>query len=78
MTNIIGIKQLYRELPKITKQVKKGKRFIVVNRSKPVFEIIPHEEEKKKKYTFKDLAKLKFKSGDPYLSEKVDEIVYGI
>lgn len=76
MDEIIGVKQLYKNLKGITRRVQRGESFIVVKRSKPVFRVIPYQEERPKKYTLKDLEKLQFKSGDKDLSQKIDEIVY--
>ncbi|MBI2453431.1 hypothetical protein HYV56_01865 [Candidatus Peregrinibacteria bacterium] len=44
MTKIIGIKELQTKTKKIREDVKKGIHFIVVWRSKPIFEISPFEE----------------------------------
>lgn len=44
MTKIIGIKELQTKTKKIREDVKKGIHFIVVWRSKPIFEIRPFEE----------------------------------
>ncbi|MBU4298482.1 type II toxin-antitoxin system prevent-host-death family antitoxin [Patescibacteria group bacterium] len=76
MTEIIGVKQLYKNLARISQRVAKGESFIVVKRSKPVFRVVPYQEKKIKKYTLKDLEKLRFRTGDKKLSQKVDEIVY--
>ena len=77
---IIGIKQLYTGLKDITEQARRGQSFLVVKNSKPAFRIEPPDEQpqRKKKYTLKDLEKITFRSGDPDLSKKVDEIVYGV
>ena len=76
MPEIIGVKQLYKNLKGITRRVQKGESFIVVKRSKPVFRLVPYRPAKPKKYALKDLAKLQFKTGDKKLSQKIDEIVY--
>ncbi len=44
MTKIIGIKELQTNTKKIREAVEKGVHFIVVWRSKPIFEIKPFEE----------------------------------
>lgn len=41
MTKLIGIKELQQNTKFVRNEVKKGVRFIVIYRSKPVFEIIP-------------------------------------
>lgn len=43
MTKIIGIKELQTKTKRIRKEVEKGVRFIVIWRSKPIFEIRPLE-----------------------------------
>lgn len=88
MPEIIGVKELYKNLNKIYKRTAKGESFIVVKRSKPVFRVVPYKidikqkwERKNKKYTLKDLEKLQFstlKGGHTNLSERIDEIVYGL
>lgn len=44
MTKIIGIKELQTNTKKIREDVEKGVHFIVVWRSKPIFEIKPFED----------------------------------
>lgn len=44
MTKIIGIKELQTKTKKIREDVEKGMHFIVVWRSKPIFEIKPITE----------------------------------
>ncbi|OHA01902.1 MAG: hypothetical protein A3C11_00215 [Candidatus Sungbacteria bacterium RIFCSPHIGHO2_02_FULL_49_12] len=46
MTNIIGLKELRENVENYVSEVKKGKRFLVVRKSKPVFVIsAPDEDE---------------------------------
>lgn len=44
MDNLIGLKQLRENLGTYEKLVKKGRSFIVMKRSKPIFTIGPVEE----------------------------------
>ncbi|MBI5755118.1 hypothetical protein HZA41_02785 [Candidatus Peregrinibacteria bacterium] len=44
MTKIIGMKELQTKTKKIREDIKNGVHFIVVWRSKPIFEIRPFEE----------------------------------
>lgn len=44
MKNIIGLKDLRENTEKYVSQVKKGKSFTVVRRSRPVFNITPVDE----------------------------------
>ena len=43
--NIIGLKELRENIENYIFQIKKGKSFIVVKRSKPVFKLVPFESE---------------------------------
>ena len=45
MNQIIGVKELRENLPKYTDAVQDGKSFIIVKRSKPIFKIIPIDED---------------------------------
>lgn len=79
MAETIGVKQLYKNLRSIAKRAKAGESFLVVKHTTPLFRIVPSDQEvAKKPYTLKDVLDLRFKSGEKNLSEKVDEIVYGI
>ena len=78
----------YKNLKNISKKAAKGESFVVVNRSKPVFRVIPYIQNssdvrygEKKKNTLKDIEKLKFsvlKDGHTNLSERIDEIAYDL
>ena len=76
MSKIVGIKELHRNLKSIAEEVQIGQVFIVVKHGKPIFEINPYQNEKKKKYTLADFKKLQFKSGSPNLSQEIDQILY--
>ncbi|KKW06121.1 MAG: hypothetical protein UY40_C0003G0010 [candidate division CPR1 bacterium GW2011_GWC1_49_13] len=43
--NIIGLKELRENVDTYITEVKKGKTFLVIKRSKPIFKIIPPDEE---------------------------------
>lgn len=45
MNQIIGVKELRENLPAYTDAVQNGKSFTVVKRSKPIFKIIPIDED---------------------------------
>lgn len=45
MTHIIGLKELRENVDAYVSRVKKGKSFVVVRRSRPVFKISPVSEE---------------------------------
>lgn len=74
---IIGIKQLYRQLKQISQAALGGKSFLVVRNSKPVFMIEPIKEARQKKYTLEDFKKMQFRSKDKNLSKHIDKILYG-
>lgn len=74
---IIGIKQLYRQLAQISEATLRGQSFLVVKNSKPVFRIEPIGDVPDKKYNLSDIKKLRFKGGKN-LSKKTDNIIYGL
>ena len=43
VSEIINTKQLRLELPRIIRRIAEGRRYLVLHRSKPTFEIIPHQ-----------------------------------
>lgn len=45
MENIIGLKDLRQNMADYTKKVQKGQSFIVFKQSKPLFKVIPLENE---------------------------------
>lgn len=45
MDNIIGLKELRENVAEYAKQISKGKSFVVVKQSKPLFKITPVTEE---------------------------------
>jgi prevent-host-death family protein len=44
ITQVVGLKELRENTEKYISQVKKGKSFMVVRRSRPVFQITPPED----------------------------------
>jgi antitoxin (DNA-binding transcriptional repressor) of toxin-antitoxin stability system len=74
---IIGIKQLHKDMKKISEFVAKGQVYIVVKNSKPAFKIVPMESEKSG-LSFKEAFKNShFTSDNPNLSMEIDKILYG-
>jgi antitoxin (DNA-binding transcriptional repressor) of toxin-antitoxin stability system len=63
MANIIGLKELRENVGQYAQQVAKGKSFIVVRQSKPLFKISPIDEEENWE-TVIDFTKIK-KGGVP-------------
>lgn len=45
MENLVGLKELRQNIDKYATQVTKGKSFVVLRRSKPLFKITPVEDE---------------------------------
>ena len=45
MNNIVGVKELRENLSRYTDQVERGKSFTVVRRSKPLFRMVPIDED---------------------------------
>ena len=74
---IIGVRELRTNLKKIENAVKKGAYFVVTHHKKPIFEI--HAPKKKiGKSLLDEFKHIRFSSGDPDLSKKIDEIVYDL
>lgn len=76
MTRIIGIKQLHKELKKVSEETRKGHSFLVVKNSKPVFQINPIDDEDEMLYSLEDFKKIQFISSDKDLSKNIDKIIY--
>ncbi|MCK5416796.1 hypothetical protein KAI92_05215 [Candidatus Parcubacteria bacterium] len=72
MDKIIGVKRLRKELKQISDQVLDGISFVVVKNSKPVFRIVPLENNESKKYSWEELKSLRVKMGEKNLSKKND------
>lgn len=79
-TKTIGVRELTRNMKTISRAAKHGASFIVMKNAEPVFRIEPVAEEikKKGKYTKEDLFSIRFNSGEKDLSQRIDEIVYGV
>lgn len=72
----ISVREYMRNFKLYNEKVMQGESFIVAKNDEDQILISPAP---KKKYCFVDIFKIKkFKGGDPYLSEKIDQIVYGI
>ena len=64
MTNIIGLKALRENVEKYASAVKRGESFTVVRRAKPLFRIVPPEEDEALWETVVDFTKF-YKHGIP-------------
>ena len=75
-TNIIGIKELIKNLKKVYQLINEGQEFLVVKNSRPAFKIVPIEKQTNiKKYNLKDFAQIKFTTEDKNLSQNIDKII---
>lgn len=74
----IGMREFLRNTKKIRAAVARGESFEVLDRTTPIFRIVPAGEPPKKKYTFAELQKFRFNSHKKTLSQDIDKIVYGI
>lgn len=74
---IIGVRDLYLNLKKITLATKHGASFIVTVHRTPIFRIEPIRK-KKKTTLWEDMQDIRFSDSDPHLSKKIDEIVYDV
>jgi len=59
MNNLIGLKELRENTDSYIAQVKKGKSFIVIRRSKPVFKLSPPDEDSELWERVVDFTKIK-------------------
>ncbi len=73
-TTIMGIKELQLNLKRVADAAQRGESFTIVRDSKPVFTITPIRQ---RSGTLEDAFNAVRFSGDPDLSQKIDEIVYG-
>lgn len=64
MKNIIGLKELRENVDVYVSQIEKGKSFTVVRRSRPLFRIVPPDEDQELWETAVDFTKIK-KGGIP-------------
>ena len=77
-SKIIGIRELHRNLKRVSEAVKRGQSFVVLRNATPIFRIEPLSVVKTgKKYTLADFRHAEF-FGPKDLSERIDEFVYGI
>lgn len=65
MTKTIAKKDLYRQLKEVSDDVvKNGTVYVVIQNSKPAFNIVPIEIKQKKKYRKEDIFKFMFTGKD--------------
>ncbi len=75
---IIGIKELHKNLKRVADAAVKGASFTVVRDSRPVFNVEPVGTEARPGGSMEEiLERLRFSSGDKNLSKNIDKIVYG-
>jgi antitoxin (DNA-binding transcriptional repressor) of toxin-antitoxin stability system len=74
---IIGIKELHKNLKNVSEATLRGERFVVIKNSKPVFQIIPLEDDDElPKHSLTDLKNLQFNSREKNLSKNIDKVLY--
>lgn len=73
----IGMREFYRNVNKYRALTQAGKKFIITSHNEPVFEISKPTIPKKKQSRFEEMMEWRVDMGDPHLSQRVDEIVYG-
>lgn len=79
MEQVIGIKQLHKDMKKIYEGVQQGHSFLVMRNITPMFRIEPVKKSMGKKYTMNDMLALQCSSADQKnASKEVDKIVYGV
>lgn len=59
MVNIVGVKELRGNLPAYVREVGRGRSFLVVKRSKPIFQISPVEASEEQWEAVIDFTKIK-------------------
>ncbi|MCX6702531.1 MAG: type II toxin-antitoxin system prevent-host-death family antitoxin [Candidatus Wolfebacteria bacterium] len=59
MNKIVGLKELRGNMESYVSEVKRGKSFVIVRRSKPVFRIGPIEEDSENWEAVVDFTKIK-------------------
>ena len=64
MKNIIGLKELRENVDTYVSKIEKGQSFTVVRKSKPIFRIVPPDEDDELWETVVDFTKIK-KGGIP-------------
>lgn len=64
MENLVGLKELRENVDTYVSEVRKGKSFIVVRRSKPVFKIVPPDDADELWETVVDFTRF-YKDGIP-------------
>lgn len=74
----ISVREYMRNFKLYNEKVMNGATFIIAKNDQD--QVMLSMPPVKKKYSLKDIFKIKLYTGavDPYLSEKVDQIVYGI
>ena len=77
-TETIGVRELTRNLKKVTKKVQKGASIVVQKNSTPLFRIVPFDTNNAPQHiTLADIENIQFK-GKKHSSRDIDAIVYGV
>lgn len=76
-TQTMNIRDLTRNMKKITSAVEGGASFTVLRNAKPVFRIEPIVDAKVVTFTLADLKRAQFK-GPKDMSTQIDKVAYGV
>ena len=77
MPTQIGMREFMRNSKKIKLAVARGEEFEVLDRTTPVFKVVPATAPVKKKYTINDVLQHTFASKQTDLATEVDHYIYG-
>ena len=73
-STVIGVKQFHREFKTIAREAHRGKSFLVMRHSEPLFRIEPAAQKPQK--GLEAFFNIHFR-GDKNLSKNIDKILYG-
>lgn len=73
----IGMREFLRNTKAVKNRVAAGESFEVLERTTPVFRVVPVAKPQPKKYTLKDLRALQFTAKTNDSAKNVDHYVYG-
>lgn len=72
----INIREYLRNYNKYNSFINDGFSFVITNKNKNIALLSPTED-KKEKYSLKELLKLRIKTKENNISQNIDKIVYG-
>lgn len=75
-TKSINIREYLRNYNKYNNFISDGFSFVITNKNKNIALLSPADD-KKEKYSLKELLKLRIKTKENNISQNIDKIVYG-